>query len=97
MRIAAKPSFGTKGSIGFAFGSEVGADTGIAAGLQLGNNEKGVFLKGRFAVLPCKFKVAAWASGKVFWEVKESYEDEYTWWEEQDLSKGQAWYVMGNP
>ena len=97
VEIAAKASFGSKGIIGFALGAEVGADTGIAAGLQLGNNEKGVFLKGRFAVLPCKFKVAAWASGKVFWEVKESYEDEYTWWEEQDLSKGQAWYVMGNP
>jgi len=46
----------------------------VPAGLSLGNNEKGVFLKGRFALLACKFKVAAWASGKVIWEIKESGE-----------------------
>ena len=43
------------------------------------------------------WQITAWASGKVIWEVKESYEGEYTFWEEQDLSKGQAWYVIGNP
>jgi len=97
VEIAAKASFGSKGMIGFEFGAEVKGDTGIAVGFTLGNNDKGVYLKGRFALLACKFKFAAWASGKVIWEVKESYENELTWWEEIDFCKGQFWYLMGNP
>ena len=61
-----------------------------------GLNDKGVYLKGKFGLLACKFKFVAWASGKVVWEVKESYEGELTFWEEVDFSRGQAWYILGN-
>ncbi|MBK8258845.1 MAG: hypothetical protein IPK82_40075 [Polyangiaceae bacterium] len=96
VELMAKASFGSTGYVGFALGAEVGGDTGVVAGLTLGNNDKGIYLKGRFALLECKLKVAAWASGKVIWEVKESYEGEFTLWEEQDFSKGQSWYLLGN-
>jgi type VI secretion system secreted protein VgrG len=97
VEFAAKASFGSKGIIGFEVGAEVKGDTGVAAGLSLGNNDNGVYLKGRFALLGCKFKFSAWASGKVFWEIKESYDGEYTFWEEHDFLEGKRWYLMGSP
>jgi type VI secretion system secreted protein VgrG len=94
VEFAAKASFGSKGVIGFAVGAEVGAETGIAAKLALDNDAKGVFFKGTMTLLACKFKYAAWASGKFYWEIKESYEGEYTFWEDIDFLKTSEKYVL---
>jgi hypothetical protein len=91
---AAKAEASAKFLVSFAFGAEVGADTGIAAKLLMDHDDKGLYLKGAVTRLECKFKWSAWASGKFIWEVKEAYEDEYTWWEEKDLWESDNAYVM---
>jgi hypothetical protein len=91
---AAKAEASAKFLISFAFGAEVGGDTGIAAKLLMDHDDKGLYLKGALTLLECKFKWSAWASGKFIWEVKESYEDEYTLWEDKDLWESGNGYVM---
>lgn len=94
VEFAAKATFGSKGVIGFELGAEVKADSGLSAKLSLDNDDKGVFLKGKLTLSACKFKYAAWASGKVFWEIKESYEGEHTFWEDIDLLKSPDVYIL---
>jgi len=94
VEFAAKATFGSKGVIGFELGAEVKADTGLAAKLSLDNDDKGVFLKGKLTLSACKFKYAAWASGKIIWEIKESYEGEHTFWEDIDFLKSPDIYVL---
>ena len=94
VEFAAKATFGSKGVIGFELGAEVKADSGLSAKLSLDNDDKGVFIKGKLTLSACKFKYAAWASGKVFWEIKESYEGEHTFWEDIDLLKSPDVYVL---
>jgi len=90
----AKAEASAKFLISFAFGAEVSGDTGVAAKLLMDQDDKGLYLKGALTLLECKFKWSAWASGKFIWEVKESYEDEYTLWEEKDLWESRNAYVM---
>lgn len=92
----AKVSLGSTGWVGFGFGAECKGNTGFAVRLQLDHDSKGVFLIGKFVLLECKFEVAAWASGKFIWEVKESYENEFLWWAEQDLLKTGNKYVLSS-
>lgn len=90
----AKAELGSKGVVGVALGAEVRAGTGVFAKLELTNDETGVFLCGKLGVLGCKFEYSAWASVKVFWEVKESYEGEFTLWEDTDCLKTPDVYLM---
>ncbi len=90
----AKASFGSTGWVGFAFGAGVKGNTGFAVRLQLDHDNRGVFLVGKFVLLECKFEYSVWASGKFFWELKESYEGEYIFWSEQDLLKTGNKYVL---
>ncbi|MCX4241534.1 hypothetical protein [Paraliomyxa miuraensis] len=90
----ARASFGSTGWFGFAFGAEVKGNTGFAVRLQLDHDSQGVFLVGKFVLLECKFECAVWASGKFIWELKEGYEGEFKWWEEQDLLKTGNKYVL---
>jgi hypothetical protein len=92
---AAKAEASAKFLISFAFGAEVGGDTGIAAKLIADHDDAGLYLKGVMSLLECKFKWSAWASGKFVWEVKETYEDEYTLWEEMDLWESGKAYLLG--
>ncbi|MEX1362020.1 MAG: hypothetical protein AB1Z98_02775 [Nannocystaceae bacterium] len=92
----ARASFGSTGWMGFAFGAEVKGNTGFAVRLQLDHDAKGVFLVGKFVLLECKFECAVWASGKFFWELKESYENEFVWWGEQDLLSSSNKYVLSS-
>ncbi len=91
---AAKAEASAKFLISFAFGAEVGGDTGIGAKLLMDHDDAGLYLKGAMNLLECKFKWSAWASGKFVWEVKESYEDEYTLWEEKDLWESGKGYLV---
>lgn len=90
----AKAQLGSKGVVGVALGAELKAGTGVFAKLELNNNDKGVYLVGKLGVLACKFEYSAWASVKVFWEVKESYEGEFTLWEDTDCLKTPDVYLM---
>lgn len=92
---AAKAEASATFLVSFAFGAEVGGDTGIAAKLVADHDDGGVYLKGVMSLLECKFKWSAWASGKFVWEVKETYEDEYTLWEEMDLWESGKGYILG--
>lgn len=89
-------ALGSSGYIGFAFGAEVKGNTGLAVRLQLDHDSKGVFMAGKFVLLECKFKAAAWASGKFIWEIKESYEGEFQFWQERDLLSTGNKYVLTN-
>ncbi|MFO0588859.1 MAG: type VI secretion system tip protein TssI/VgrG [Polyangiaceae bacterium] len=91
---SAKATLGSKGVISFELGAEVKADTGLSAKLSMDNDDKGVFLKGKLTLNACKFKYAAWASGKVFFEIKESYDGEHTFWDDIDLLKSPDVYVL---
>lgn len=92
----ASASFGSSGMIRFSFGAEVKGNTGLAVRLQVDHDDKGVFVQGKFALLECKFEMAAWASGKFIWEVKESYEREFVWWTERDLLSTGSKYILTN-
>ena len=94
VEFSAKASFGSQGVIGFAFGAEAKANSGLAARLTLDNDAKGLFLKGAFMLLACKFEYSAFASGKVIWEIRESYGGEYTFWEDIDLLKSDDHYIF---
>lgn len=96
VEFGAKAAFGSKGWIGFEFGAEAKAHTGLAAKLTLDNNATGVFLKGKLVLVACKFQYAAWASGKFLWEIKESYDGEYTFWDDSDLLQSGDHYVLKN-
>lgn len=90
----AKAELGSKGVVGVALGAELNAGTGVFAKLECNNNDQGVYLCGKLGVLACRFEYAAWASVKVFWEVKESYEGEYTLWEDTDCLQTPDVYLM---
>jgi len=91
---SAKAELGSQSIVSFKFGAEVGGDTGIAARLEGATDDQGAYLQGKLVGLACKFQWSAWASGKFIWEIKESYEDEYTWWEETDLRESNKMYIM---
>jgi hypothetical protein len=93
---SAKASFGSQGMVGFAFGAEVGGDTGVALRLALDEDDKGLFLKGSVVRLACTIKWSAWASGKFFWELKESYEDEHQFWDETNWWESDNAYIIGH-
>jgi type VI secretion system secreted protein VgrG len=96
VEFAAKCSFGSQGWVGFAFGAEAKANSGIAARLMLDHNATGLFLKGKLILLACKFQYSAFASGKVVWEIKESYGGEYMFWDDIDMLKSPDVYVLKN-
>lgn len=94
VEFAAKASLGGKGAISVALGAELKAGTGLSAKLEVSHNDKGLYLCGKLGLLACKVEYAAWASVKVFWEVKESYEGEYTFWEDFDFLKSPDVYLI---
>jgi type VI secretion system secreted protein VgrG len=96
VEFAARASFGTQGIVSFAFGAEAKANSGIAARLSLDNNAQGLFLKGKLILLACKFQYSAYATGKVIWEIKESYGGEYMFWDDIDMLKSPDIYVLKN-
>jgi hypothetical protein len=94
-RFEANASFGgSKWGVSFEVGAELAAETGIAARLSLDNDAKGLFLNGKLVIAECKFEYSFYASGKFFWEVKESYEGEYKFWDEFDLLKSPDIYIL---
>ncbi len=96
VEFGAKASFGSTGVVGFAFGAEAKANTGLSAKLAVDNNATGLFLKGTFGLIACKFEYSAFASGKIIWEIKESHAGEYTFWEDIDLLKSSDVYILKN-
>ncbi len=94
VEFGAKASFGSQSIVSFKVGAEAKASTGLGAKLQLDSDKKGAFLKGKLYVLACKFQYSVYASGKFIWEIKESYEGEYTFWEDTDFLKSGDHYVL---
>ncbi len=96
VEFGAKASFGATHVVGFAFGAEAKANTGLSAKLALDNNATGVFVKGTFGLIACKFEYSAFASGKFIWELKETRAGEYTFWEDTDLLASDEKYLVRN-
>jgi type VI secretion system secreted protein VgrG len=94
-KFAAEAAFGgSKWGASFKVGAEISAETGIAAKLTVDSDKKGLFFKGKLSIAECKFEYAFYATGKFFFEVKESYEGEHKLWDELDLLKTGDHYIL---
>lgn len=107
--IAAKVSLGGKAAVssrpgsnlndedaplGVEVGGEAKASTGLFVKLEGNSDEEGVYGSGKAGILGCRIELVAWASVKVFWEVKESYEKEFSLWGDIDLLKSDKHYLV---